>query len=383
MSNSSQKISYTLGIDASRANSTTRTGTEWYAYWVIQELKHLIPDDYRVVLYSKEDLCADLAADLPAHWESRILRWRWRFWTQLRLSWEMLVQPPDALFVPAHTLPLILPRHAVTTLHDVGFLTEPSAYSFGERLYHRLATRFALRRADRILTVSDFSRRELVRLCRAEEKKISVTPLACDMRLFRSDFSADEIESVRNRHRLPQKYFLFVGRLERKKNFALLLEAFTRYVESGGQLDLALIGKRGLGAAEASDGLSDKVRARIFEPGYVSSIDLPKLFAGATAFVFPSRYEGFGMPILEAFASGVPVIAADATAIPEVAGGAGWLVGLDDVVGLVEAMQVIESDSVLRARLIKAGLERVSQFSWEKTAELTWENLRSILDKIR
>ncbi len=371
MSDNSQKKRPTLGIDASRANSQSRTGTEWYAYHVIQELKKIIPDSYRVVLYSREGL-RDGLEDLPAGWESRVLRWRWRFWTQLRLSWEMLRRPPDVLFVPAHVLPVVLPRRAVTTLHDVGFLTVPDAYSWGERLYHRLAARFAVRRAARLLTVSEFSRGELVRLLGVEESDVAVTPISYDAKRFRASVvpTAD-----------AEPYFLFIGRLERKKNLPVLLEAFSEYVRAGGSARLKLAGKRGLGADEVLDNLSDEVLERVDELGYVAAKDLPALYASALAFVFPSRYEGFGIPVLEAFACGVPVIASDATSIPEVAGDAALLVSPDNVAGFAVAMRTVENDTDRREQMVAAGLARVQQYSWSKTAELTWGELRILLDK--
>ncbi|MBU0625669.1 glycosyltransferase, partial [Patescibacteria group bacterium] len=234
-----------LGIDASRANSSTRTGTEWYAYQVIQGLKKLVPEDIQVVLYSKEPL-RDGLEKLPANWESRVLRWPpGRFWTQMRLSWEMLVRPPDVLFVPAHTLPLLTPRKSIITLHDLGFVAVPEAYTWGERLYHRFSAWFAARRACQILTVSNFSRQEFSRLLGVAEERLAVTPLACDRQMFRADFSSDEVEAVVQRYNIDQPYFLFVGRLENKKNLRLLLTAFDEYILGGGKASLVLVGKRG------------------------------------------------------------------------------------------------------------------------------------------
>jgi glycosyltransferase involved in cell wall biosynthesis len=368
-----------LGIDASRANSTTRTGTEWYSFHVIQELKKLVPDDAQVVLYSKEPL-RDGLEDLPEHWKSCVLRWSpGRFWTQLRLSWEMLRRPPDVLFVPAHTLPIILPRRAVITVHDLGFLVVPQAYSWGERFYHRLTTWFAVRFASRLITVSDFSRQEIKDRLDVDEKRVTVTPLACDPEIFRSDYQESKIESVLTSYNVKRPYFLFTGRLEYKKNLGVLLSAFAEYVRGGGSADLVLIGKRGLGAEFAFAGIDEITRDRVLELGYVSTEALPLLYAGAQAFIFPSRYEGFGIPLLEAFSSGVPVITTSVASIPEVADGAALFVEVDDVVGLAAAMRRLDVEIGLRGSLIRAGLKRAADYSWHKTAKLTWEVLRSEL----
>jgi glycosyltransferase involved in cell wall biosynthesis len=299
----------------------------------------------------------------------------------------MLVHPPDVLFVPAHTLPMILPRRSVTTLHDLGFLSVPDAYSWGERLYHRLSARSAVRRATRLITVSEFSRSELVRLLGVARERVTVTPLACDRLSFRPDLPTSDMAAAVARYGVRRPYFLFVGRLERKKNLDVLLRAFGEYVRGGGaegrrggDAELVLVGKRGLGAEEVFAGLDERTRERVFELGYVAAADLPLLYAGATAFVFPSRFEGFGIPLLEAFSSGVPVIASNITSIPEVADGAAVLVSPDDVGGLAVAMRRVETDAIERESLIKAGLARADAYSWQKTAEATWDVLRSVLD---
>ncbi|MBU1916420.1 glycosyltransferase, partial [Patescibacteria group bacterium] len=138
--------------------------------------------------------------------------------------------------------------------------------------------------------------------------------------------------------------------------------------------------KRGLGADQALVEMNESVRRRVIEVGYVDPGDLPKLYVGAKAFLFPSRYEGFGLPLLEAFACGVPVIASDIASIPEVAGEAAILLNVDDVAVWSEAMKRIADDSELREKLIKAGLERVDDYSWVRLAATTWEVLALGLD---
>ncbi|MEA3248748.1 MAG: glycosyltransferase family 1 protein [Patescibacteria group bacterium] len=364
-----------IGIDASRANSITRTGTEWYAYHLIRELKSLIPDSCQVVLYSKEPLRDDLV-DLPAHWENRVLRWPPRYlWTQMRLAWEMLVRPPDLLFVPAHTLPLVLPKKAVTTLHDVTFMVVPEAYSWKGRAYHRFAARYAVRRAAHIFTVSEFSRQEIMKWFGADAERISVTHLSYDESSFRSDLDMSRTSAVLNRHGVSKPYFLFVGRLERKKNFAALVEGFRKFRESHSDHNLVLVGKRGRGADEV---LGDGIEG-IREMGYVGADELPHLYAGAEAFVFPSRHEGFGIPVLESFACGTPVITSRNSAIPEVAGQAAYYLETNDAVGIAEAMGRIIDQSWLREKLSELGSLRVRDFTWRATAEKTWEGIERLL----
>jgi len=248
-----------IGIDASRANASQRTGVEWYAFNVIQGLKKAVPAGRRVVLYSKEPL-RDGLEDLPPNWESRVLAWPpRRFWTQLRLSWEMLRRPPDLLFVPAHALPLVLPRRSATTVHDVAFMALPKAYGRLERVYHRLTARFAVKRARLLLTVSDFSKAETLKYFGADPDRIVVTPLGYDRAVYGPAGDAAAAAKVLKRYHIGGPYFLFIGRLEAKKNLAGLLRAFTVFLEkydAGRGFKLVLVGKRGLGYEDAWEGVS-------------------------------------------------------------------------------------------------------------------------------
>jgi glycosyltransferase involved in cell wall biosynthesis len=370
-----------IGIDASRANVAARTGIEWYAYNVIQELKSVIPSTVRVALYSREPLRDGLEV-LPPNWESRVLDWPPRFlWTQARLSWEMLVRAPDMLFVPAHVIPFLLPRRTVTTVHDVAFVVEPQAYGDGGRAYLRFATAYAISRAE-LITVSEFSKKEIVERFNAAPECVAVTPLGFDASRYRP-VPHDEAARVAAKYDIHDPYFLFVGRLERKKNLAGLLRAFHAYKERQGAQDrtaLVLVGKRGRGFAEAMDAIKGcEAEGFVHELGYVPVDDLPYLYAGATAFVFPSWYEGFGLPVIEAFACGVPVIASGVASLPEIAGEAALYVDPANPESIADAMGRLRDDADLRGRLIEEGLLRASRFTWRRTAELTWITLERTL----
>src|SRR5512142_3299529 len=369
----------TIGIDASRANRAQRTGVEWYSYHVIQGLKKRIPPSYRVLLYSEEPL-RDGLETLPPNWESRVLRWPpRRLWTQIRLSWEMLVRPPDLFFVPAHVVPMITPRRTLTTLHDVAFMTMPDAYRPIGRAYLTLMYRIAAARA-RILTVSEFSKGEIIRHFGADPDRITVTPLGFDAARF-GPATDDEIRARLHAHGVRRPYFLFVGRLEAKKNLGGLITAFRRYraLRPGDDAKLVLVGKAGYGYAREMRALGEVEKVSVIEKGYVSPDDMRHLYGGATAFVFPSRYEGFGIPVLEAFACGTPVIASDVTAIPEVAGDAALYVNPDDPDDIASAMARIADDPALRASLAAKGDARVKRYSWDSTAAKTWEVMERML----
>jgi len=374
----------TLAIDASRANRAARTGVEWYAFHVIQELKRIVPDDVRVTLYSEEPL-RDGLETLPSNWESAVLSWPpRRLWTQIRLSWETLMHPKDAFFVPAHVPPVLSRGSLVTTLHDVAFMTMPEAYRTPGRWYLRFMYRLAARRG-RVLTVSEFSKQEIVKAFSkdADAARITVTPLAPDAR-FRPTTS-DAVSAAMKRNGLTKPYFLFVGRLERKKNFSGLLKAFGAYVRMRPEddVELVLVGKPGFGYAEekAAAVAAGVPMARVRELGYADNDDMAALYTGARALVYPSHYEGFGIPILEAMACGTPVIASTATAIPEVAGDAALYVRETDSREVASGMKLVSDDALLAASLREKGIARAAEFSWRRTAEETWVVLEDAMSR--
>lgn len=376
-----------IGIDASRANVEKKTGVERYAFRVIQELKTLIPPEFRVMLYSREPLLGPLA-DLPLNWESRVIPRPRRLWTQIGLSLEMLRRPPDLLFVPAHMLPLVLPRRSAITLHDAGFSAVPEAYSLQGRLYHQLMTRFSARRAQAVFTVSEFSKTELLKYFGTPRGRVVVTPLACDEAPLRR-IGAREAWRTLERYGISKPYFLFVGRLERKKNLAGILAAWRIYRESGfGDEVLVLAGKPGRGYEDAWSALDGStslatggsdLAGDVILAGFVPDDDLPAFYSAASAFLFLSKYEGFGIPLLEAFAADVPVVASRAGSIPEVAGEA--VMYAETPVEAAEAMRRLMREEPLRTRLMAEGRLRLEQYSWRATAEATWKTLREILEQ--
>ncbi|HTK05496.1 MAG TPA: glycosyltransferase family 1 protein [Candidatus Eisenbacteria bacterium] len=368
-----------IGIDASRANRAQRTGVEWYAFHLIQELKRIVPPAYRVVLYTEEPL-RDGLEDLPPHWENRVLRWPpRRLWTQVRLSWEMFRRPPDLFFVPAHVIPMVTPKRTLTTLHDVAFMALPDAYRPAGREYLKLMYRRAAKRT-RILTVSEFSKGEIVRYFGADPDRITAIPLGFDGRRF-GTATDDEIRARLHAYGIRRPYFLFVGRLESKKNLRGLLESFRRFraTRPGDESKLVLVGKTGYGYHHEMRSLGEDEKLSVLQKGYVEPDDMRYFYGGATAFVFPSRYEGFGIPLLEAFACGTPVIASDVTSIPEVAGEAALYVDPNDTDGIAAAMARVADEPALRADLAAKGFSRVKRFSWEATARRTWEVMQDML----
>ena len=360
-----------IGIDASRAVTARPTGTEVYSQRVIEALLALdSPHRFRLYLRSAPPAGAFPGADL------RLIPLP-RLWTHLRLSWEMARRPPDVLFIPAHVLPLVHPRASLVTVHDLGYLHFPEAHPWRQRLYLDLSTRWNARTAAHILADSEATKSDLVACYGIPPDKITVAYPGCDESLAPVRNPAT-IEAVKARYGITGDYFLYLGTLQPRKNLSRLITAFATHPPSHPITQppsppapqFILAGKRGW----LYDDLFAQVRrlgleGRMIFPGYVPDEDKAALLSGALAFVFPSLYEGFGLPVLEAQACGCPVITSATSSLPEVAGDAALLVDPGDTAAIAAGLRRIATDSALRESLIERGLANVRRFSWAACAQ--------------
>jgi len=396
-----------IGIDASRMSVARRTGTEHYTFELVAALAQLDHQN-RYTLY-----CNQPPAALPPLGQNFTLRRIpfARLWTHARLSAEIALHPPDVLFIPAHVLPLGAPLRpklrTVVTIHDMGYMRFPESHTPAQRRYLRLSTNWSVRAASQLIAISAATRDDLLRYAGARPEKISVVNHGVSAR-FRPIEDQGAIAAVQAKYGVTPPYFLYVGTIQPRKNLVRLLEAFAQFDQrrmtndelapSTTQVDersslvlglssvanstqLVIAGKMGWLTNEI-----ERQTARLFGegsaavrfPGYVADDDLPALLSGALAFVFPSLYEGFGMPILEAMACGTPVLASATSALPEVAGGlsagseaAALLVDPEDTSAIAQGLMRLASDAALRADLRARGIARAAQFTWERCAEET------------
>lgn len=370
-----------VGVDASRVQAEGRTGTEAYSLYLLRELLRLgAPHRFR--LYFREREPVRLFAPDPARWEARVIPFP-RLWTHVRLSWEMVQHPPDALFVPAHVLPLVHPRRSIVTVHDLGYLYFPEAHPPFERWYLDWSTRFNACAAARVLALSETTKADLVRHYEVPPEKVRVVYPGLRKGMVPVE---DEglVREVLARHGVRQPYFLYVGTLKPRKNLLRLVRAYARFVAQDRVEErphLVLAGKPGW----QYEALAREVErlglvGQVLFPGYVADADLPALYTGALAFVFPSLYEGFGLPLVEAMACGTPVIASRTSACGEVAGDAALLVDPLSEEEIAEALARVARDADLRAALAARGRERARAFSWERAAREVLDVLASLAD---
>lgn len=348
-----------IGIDASRTVSPQPTGTETYSLRLIQALLRL-PSPHRFRLYFRTPPSPDLfpGADVGVIPFPRL-------WTHIRLSWEMAHRPPDVLFVPAHVLPLIHPCRSVVTVHDLGYRYFPHAHPLPQQIYLDLSTRWNGRVAAHILADSEATRNDLTRFYGVPQEKVTVAYPGYDETLSPVRDPA-VIEAIRTHYGIPGDYFLYLGTLQPRKNLSRLIQSFARLSTRS---SLVLAGKPGWFSDEFPI-LARRLglEGRVIFTGYVPPEHRAPLLSGALAFVFPSLYEGFGLPVLEAQACGCPVICSRTSSLPEVAGDSALQVPPDDPHPLADAMARLEGDPELRRNLIERGFANIRRFSWEQCA---------------
>lgn len=362
-----------IGIDA-RLTYYTHGGISAYIRQLVAILPALDPGNDYVIFHSRR---ASQSLAMPAN-ARRVDCWtpaHHRF-ERLALGLEVLPHRLSLLHSPDF-IPPLGPFRSVITIHDLTFLRYPQFLTPDSRRYYNDQIREAVKQADAILADSHATRTDVMDLLGVAAGKITAVHLAPDS-IFKPQ-SAEVVEGVLSGLKLPRSYLLFVGTFEPRKNVPGLLRAYATLPPDAPPLVLA--GNKGWLFNDALNlvrdlGLAGRVH---FLPDFATTA-LPALYSGALALVLPSHYEGFGLPVLEAFACGTPVVIADRASLPEIAGDAAALCSPDDPASIAQAIECILSDSAYRGSLIANGLARVKEFSWEKCARETLTVYRRILN---
>lgn len=359
----------TIGIHAHAAFKKERTGVEVYVFRLIRYFAMLEEaKKHRFLLYAPfADSAVRNELPLPENFEIRILRSP-ILWTQVRLALEMALAKPDVLFIPAHVLPLIHPKNSVVTIHDLAYEYFPEMYPLFHQRYLRWTTKYAISKAKKIIVPSESTKKDLVNLYHASGEKI---------RVIHMGFEPQKPKA--GERPLPEKYILYIGRLERKKNIEGLIKAF-ELAKSKYSIPhkLVLLGGRGCLFKKIKEAIEvSPAKQDIISTGYLADEKRNLFLKFADLFVFPSFYEGFGFPILEAQAAGVPVIASNASCLPEIAGNGALFFAPEDAEELVGLIYKVLSQQNIREALIANGLENIKRFSWKKCAE---ETLRTLIE---
>ncbi len=369
------KPALTIGIDASRTSTGQRTGTEAYATFLLQALIPLaVAQNHRVRLYFNQPPPSELFYNLPRV-EHVAIPFP-RLWTHLRLAAELHRRPPDIFFTPAHVIPFTYAGPAVATVHDLGYHHFPEAHPWRQLAYLRWSTRHNGRRARRIIADSEATKEDLIRLDGIPADKIEVIYPGIDPALQPVTDEA-AITTVLHKYNVTPPYLLYLSTLQPRKNVARLAEAFAA---SDLPHQLILAGKPGWLSQPILDTISNlqsPKATKINVTGFIDEQDKAALLSGATAVLYPSLYEGFGFPVLEAQACGTAVLTANSSSLPEVAGDAALLVDPLDTVAMTQGIQKLANDEAYRQKLVQRGFENVKRFSWEETAVQVLQALES------
>lgn len=384
-----------IGFDASRVFNKNKTGTENYSYQILRNLSKL---DHTNNYYIYLRPGSTISEKWPGNFKFITIPYP-RLWTQAGLALQTFKNPLDVLFIPAHTLPLARkPRlKTIVTVHDLGAEYLPKTHQLKQRLYLNFMTHHQLKSATHLIAVSKSTKDDLIKKVGVAEDKISVIYEGYNQELFKP-VKNDILRDILKQYKLEKwQYFLFIGTIQPRKNLERLIRAYAQFINNGpGKVSggakkrqdpehtipiLVLAGSKGWLSDEIYQlpkqlGIENQVKFL----GYVPDKDLPALYSGAKAFLYPSLFEGFGLPILEAFSCGCPVLTSTTSSIPEVAGEAAVFVDPYSVDDICQGIKKIATNEKLQKQLTAKGSKQIKNFNWEKAAK---ETLRVLANTVK
>jgi glycosyltransferase involved in cell wall biosynthesis len=368
-----------VGIISDQLN-LTRTGIGNYVFNLAKELIKIGGKNICLINYKENDSLPVRYNNIIVSYPSKIpfkrLLWHNYIWFKKGYLDEL-----DIIHNPTH-VQIFLKFHQkyIVTVHDIVPFISLDRCRIGRQLVYKLFFQRTLKTADKIIAVSNSTKNDLINYFNIPEEKIRVILLAADEKF--KPLSNKEIKEAKQKYNLNFPFILYVGTLEPRKNIPSLIKAFYKLKKKTLQYKLVITGKKGWKYKEIFETI-DKLNLQndVVFTGYVSDDDLPALYNAADLFVYPSIYEGFGLPPLEAMACGTPVITSNTSSLPEVVGDAGIMIDPPDVDGLADAMHEVLTNEGLRANMIKKGLGRAKMFSWEKCARETLEVYEEVYDE--
>lgn len=376
-----------IWVDASPLGNKPITGVENYTLNLINNL--FLKDrnnSYSIfgLRINKDDLGISnsnfVLKEIPDLIKTRSIWYSWLIWNYFISPFMLVLKQPDVYlsFIPA--LPLYCPVAGIFIVYDISPIIIPDAFFAKTRLKFKMDIRHAAKYAKSIITISQSTKDDMIKFLNVNQSRVSVIYPGYDNKLFVPIEDRSLMDKVRLKYGIDCNYILNVGTLEPRKNTRRLIQAYLRLKRAGSiSHKLVITGSKGwlyddtfhlIEAAKAYD--------EIIFTGYVESDDLPALYSGADAFIYPSLYEGFGLPPLEAMACGTPVITSNTSSLPEVVGDAGLLVDPYSEEEIAGAIYKVVSDNILREAMVQKGLKRAKLFSWEKSASELLNAIESV-----
>ena len=370
-----------IGIDGNEANVKNKVGSNTYAFEILRELKKRNSNtEYLIYLKKKQQ------PDLPLqskNWHYKILKPE-RLWTQFRLPLELFFSTikPHLLFSPGHYGPRFCPMPLVISIMDLAFLRFPEQFRKKDLFTLSSWTKYSVKKAKKILTISEATKKDIIKYYQVEPEKILVTYPGYDRKKFKETKDLLRIKKTLDKFNLKSQYIIYVGTIQPRKNLEKLIEAFAEVINCVNYpLALVIIGKKGwLYESVFQKPEQLKIEEKVLFLDFIKSNELAHLLNSALCFVLPSLYEGFGIPVLEAMACGTPVVLSNGSSLPEVAGDLGIYVDpqkKDDIAkGIIKAIKIRRSGNyqVFKNRLIA----KAQKFSWDKCGEKTYNLLQEV-----
>ena len=358
-----------IGIDAFLLSVKNKTGVENIAFQVVKNIGE-IDRENQYYLYTRSNI-NDI--DFPENFYYRYISVPFSYYN-IGLPLALIKDKPEK-YLGFGLLPYFRPKKSVSFIYDLAFKYFPETYSGSELVFQNNLLRNILKKAMRVVVPTNSTKNDIIKYFPKFEEKIRVVPLA-----FNSDIYY-KIQNPRDVLGIGSPYILSIGRLEKRKNLLNLTKAFLKFKEKfKTSHKLVLVGKKGYGynELEAFIHKHEILKNSVIIPGYIKDEDISHLYAKADLFAYPSLYEGFGLPIIEAMACGTPVLTSKVAATSEVAGNAAYLVEPNDYNEIYEGLNQIINNNSLRQSLIRKSEERIKEFSWRKTAEKVLQILQEM-----
>ena len=305
---------------------------------------------------------------------------------QEQLQLPRLIPPCNLFWSPHFNVPLlpIRARKRLVTIHDVFHLAYFSQLKFLEKCYAKMMISRAIRLSHQIVTVSRFTEDELIRLTSVKKEKIAVIPIGVDQKLFTPCFNEKKCDEIRKKYSLPNRYFLFIGNQKAHKNFKGTVKSFSQFLLNTGADAYLILAGSGAGLRYVDDVAAvlkkfPQLEKRVVPLGFVAEKDLPFLYQFAVSLVFPSFYEGFGLPPLEAMSCHCPAIVSKVASLEEVCGDAVYYVDPYDCRTLAKGMELLWKDQIFRDSLIEKGKVHVKKFVWKDVAQKHLEFIHKVI----
>lgn len=373
-----------IGIDGNEANVTRRVGISEFAYELIREFSERESEKRKYRIYLKDQPLEHFPKK-SSHWSYQVFGPR-KLWTQFGLPLKLYTErrKPDVFFTPTHYSPRFSPVPTVVSVMDLSYIHFPHLFKSSDLYQLKNWTGYSVKRARRVITISNSSKNDIIKEYKVSEEKVEVIYPGIKP-IVTLEPNIYSMQLLKEKYHIADKYILFVGTLQPRKNIVRLIKAFSKVVNEAKERDMQLVvvGKKGwlfdeiIAAPEKYD-----VEGHVLFLDFVPDEDLPALYKHAQCYVLPSLYEGFGLPVLEAMKYNCPVITSNVSSLPEAGGDAALYVDPENVDDIAEKIRTLLENKSLREDLIEKGKVQVKKFSWEKTAKETLNVLEQVAGKV-